>query len=96
MAGSDIGFEIEVIDRPKGSKGFVNLAKCWVVERTFEWFDQNRRISKDYKQLVESAEARIWLCSIDRMWRRLEPPPGQVPYKYRAGVDQKIASNIAA
>ena len=40
IAGSDIDPEIGVIGRPRGSKGFVNLPKRWVVERTFAWFDR--------------------------------------------------------
>jgi putative transposase len=32
-------------------KGFQVLPKRWVVERTFSWIDQNRRMSKDYERL---------------------------------------------
>src|SRR5215216_4053634 len=32
-------------------KGFQVLPRRWVVERTFSWTDQNRRMSKDYERL---------------------------------------------
>jgi transposase len=40
-------------------KGFQVLPRRWVVERTFSWTDQNRRMSKDYERLTESSEAFI-------------------------------------
>ncbi len=29
------------------AEGFLVLPRRWVVERTFSWIDQNRRMSKD-------------------------------------------------
>ena len=44
-------------------QGFVVLPRRWVVvERTFSWIDQNRRMSKDYERLPESAEAYIYVA----------------------------------
>src|SRR5215203_7219340 len=40
---------------PRG--GYVALPRRWVVERTFSWLSQNRRLSKDYERLCASAEA---------------------------------------
>jgi putative transposase len=40
-------------------RGFVVLPRRWVVERTFSWIDQHRRLSKDYERLPESGEAFI-------------------------------------
>lgn len=31
-------------------KGFVVIPKRWEVECTFSWFDQSRRLSKDYEK----------------------------------------------
>ena len=39
----------------KGQRPF--LPKRWIVERTFSWLSQNRRMSKDYERLPESGEA---------------------------------------
>jgi putative transposase len=47
------------------------LPKRWVVERTFSWLGQNRRMSKDYERLPESAEAFIYAAMSRLMARRL-------------------------
>ena len=52
-------------------KGFRVLPKRWVVERTFSWTDQNRRMSKDYERLPESAEAFVYVAMSRLMVRRL-------------------------
>ena len=40
-------------------RGYVALPRRWVVERTFSWLGQNRRMSKDYERLCASAEAFV-------------------------------------
>lgn len=51
--------------------GFKVLPRRWVVERTFSWIDQNRRMSKDYERLPESGEAFIYVAMTRLMARRL-------------------------
>jgi putative transposase len=41
------------------------------IERTLSWIDQNRRMSKDYERLPESAEAFIYVTMSRFMARRL-------------------------
>jgi len=53
----------------KGLRPFV--PKRWVVERTFSWLGQNRRMSKDYERLPESSEAFIYAAMSRLMARRL-------------------------
>jgi transposase len=55
-------------------KGFHVLPKRWVVERTFSWTDQNRRMSKDYERLTETSEASIYVAMSRLMARRLARP----------------------
>ena len=52
-------------------RGYVALPRRWVVERTFSWLSQNRRMSKDYERLCSSAEAFIYAAMIRLMVRRL-------------------------
>ena len=52
-------------------RGFVVLPRRWVVERTFSWLDQNRRMSKDYERLAESSEAFIYVAMSRLMVKRL-------------------------
>ena len=53
----------------KGPRPF--LPKRWIVERTFSWLSQNRRMSKDYGRLPESSEAFIYVAMSRLMARRL-------------------------
>jgi putative transposase len=52
-------------------KGIQVLPRRWVVERTFSWIDQNRRMSKDYERLTETSEAFIYVAMSRLMARRL-------------------------
>jgi putative transposase len=52
-------------------RGFRVLPRRWVVERTFSWLSQNRRLSKDYERLAESSEAFIYAAMSRLMVRRL-------------------------
>ena len=52
-------------------QGFQVLPRRWVVERTFSWIDQNRRMSKDYERLPETGEAFIYVAMSRLMLRRL-------------------------
>jgi putative transposase len=52
-------------------RGYVALPRRWVVERTFSWLSQNRRMSKDYERLCASAEAFVYVAMIRLMVRRL-------------------------
>lgn len=64
-------FRLEVVKRPKGSKGFVLVKRRWVVERTFAWLTQHRRLDRDYERLNEPSEAFIHIAMIRLMLRRL-------------------------
>ena len=49
-----LGKTIEISERIK--PGWVILAKRWIVERTFAWFNHFRRLSKDYEITTCSSE----------------------------------------
>lgn len=63
------GAKVEVVKRSEA--GFVILPKRWIVERTFAWLNQNRRLSKDYELLPEVSEAMIQGAMIRLMLQRL-------------------------
>jgi len=80
---SDGTWELEVVSRPKGTKGWVLLPKRWVVERTFAWLGRYRIHSKDYERLTESSEGMIQLSMIHLMLKRLKPKKDTREFHYR-------------
>ncbi len=52
-------------------RGFEVLPRRWVVERTFSWLSQNRRMSKDYERLCATSEAFVYAAMTRLMVRRL-------------------------
>jgi len=54
-------------------RGFVVLARRWIVVRTIAWIDQNRRMSKDYERRVATSEAFIYAAMSRLMLRCLAP-----------------------
>jgi putative transposase len=66
-------FVLERVLRSDDMKGFVVLPKRWVVERTFAWLTQCRRLSKDYEVLPASSEAMIYIAMTRLLLRRLAP-----------------------
>lgn len=75
---AQLGWTVEVVQRPEQQQGFVVLAKRWTVERTFAWLGRSRRLSKDYEYEVESSEAYIYLAMSRLMLRRLVRSPAIV------------------
>jgi putative transposase len=73
LAEQQVGYRIEVVERPVGAQGFVLLHRRWVVERTFAWLGRYRRNSKDYERLTASSEATMKVSMIHLMLRRLKP-----------------------
>jgi putative transposase len=76
-------YELEIVSRPPGSKGFILLPRRWVVERTFAWLGRYRRHSKDYERLTASSESMVRVSAIHMMLRRLKPNLSGPPFKYR-------------
>ncbi|MBW2708814.1 MAG: transposase, partial [Deltaproteobacteria bacterium] len=52
------------------TKGFQVVPKRWIVERTFGWFQWDRRLIIDYERQSCSAETMVYIASIGKMLRR--------------------------
>jgi transposase len=63
------GLTIEIVKRPDAAKGFVLLAKRWVVERSFAWLGRCRCLAKDWDAKIETSEAWLLIASIRRQVR---------------------------
>ena len=76
-------YELDIVRRPKGAKGWVRLPIRWTVERTFAWLTKCRRLSVDREKSTRSAEAMIRLAMIQLMLNRLCPKENQDEFRYR-------------
>src|SRR5262245_47348650 len=76
-------YELDVVRRPAGAKGFMLLPKRWVAERTFAWLKRYRRLSVDRERSTRSCEAMIRLAMIHVMLNRLCPAEGDQEFRYR-------------
>ena len=76
-------WDLVVVRRPGGAKGWVKLPIRWTVERTFAWLGTCRRLTKDREESVMSSEAFIKLAMIHLMLNRLEPKSADPAFQYR-------------
>jgi len=65
----DLGCRVDISERIKPQ--FEVLPKRWIVERTFGWASNSRRLSKDYEISVESAEAMFQISHLHTLLRKL-------------------------
>ena len=65
------GLEIEITTRLSDQPGFQVIPWRWVVERTFAWLGNYRRLSKDYEYWVYTSDAMIYAAMVHVMVRRL-------------------------
>jgi len=68
-AKEGVHIDREKFQEPKYPRAFLPIR--WIVERTFAWLGQNRRMSKDYERLPETGEALIYAAMSRLMARRL-------------------------
>ena len=64
------GWTLECVSKVAGICGFNVIPKRWVVERTFGWFNFNRRLAKDYEQNISCSTAFIYLTMCRIMLNR--------------------------
>ncbi len=64
-------WEVEIVQRPESTKGFVPEKNRWMVERTYGWFNFRRRLCRDYEKTAESSEAMIRIATISFLINRL-------------------------
>jgi transposase len=62
---------VEIVKRPDHAKGFVELPKRWVVERTLAWLNRCRRLAKHWECQTRKAPAFLILAAIRLMVRPL-------------------------
>ena len=59
------GYLIKIVMRTDDkNKDFKPVSKRWIIERTFSWFDNDRRLCRNYELLMENSETMVKLSSI--------------------------------
>jgi putative transposase len=71
----DTGVRLEAVKRSPGQSYFPIGGKRWVVERTFAWLGNARRLAKDYEFYFKSSASMIYAAMIRLMLRRLASHP---------------------
>lgn len=62
------GWVVEVVLRPNECPSkFQVIPKRWIVERTFSWLENFRRLTIDYEFLAETAETMVQVACIQMM-----------------------------
>lgn len=62
---------VAIVPIPAKQQGFVVLPRRWVVERTLAWFNNYRRLSKDYEVNTTLSAGMIYLASIHTLLKRI-------------------------
>ncbi len=63
-------WNLTIVKRTDAMRGkFVVLPRRWVVERSFAWLGNSRRLSKDYERLTDTAEVFIKITEVHRLLR---------------------------
>jgi len=67
-------WQIEIVERPLGVKGFKLLPRRWVVERTFAWLGRCRRLARDFEGTTATEVAWLLVAHLRLLTRRLARP----------------------
>lgn len=66
------GYILQIVMRSDSKKtGFKPVHKRWVVERTFSWFDNDRRLCRNYELLLETSEEMVKLSAIKLLLNKI-------------------------
>lgn len=65
------GYILEVVVSGDKVNRFKPIGKRWIVERTFSWFDNYRRLCRNYEWTFDSAEVMVKLASIRMLLNKI-------------------------
>jgi transposase len=66
------GYVINIVMRKDDkTTEFKPVSKRWVIERTFSWFDNDRRLCRNYELLFESSENMVKLSAIKLLLNKI-------------------------
>ena len=65
------GYVIQVVISAYKEQGFRPFPKRWIVERTFSWFDNDRRLCRNYELTFDSAEEMVKIATIKLLVQKI-------------------------
>lgn len=66
-----LDFVVEVVRKMRDQHQFMPLKKRWVVERSFGWMMNWRRLVRDYEQRIDVSESMIYVAMGSLLLRRI-------------------------
>lgn len=67
----EYGYELKISPKIKDETQGKVSPKRWIIERTFSWLENFRRLSKDFEFLLETSQAMIYLASIKLLLNKI-------------------------
>lgn len=71
IAKSKYDYTLKISAKIKDNSTTKVSPKRWIVERTFAWLENFRRLSKDFEYLLESSQAMIYLASLKLLLNKI-------------------------
>lgn len=65
------GYVLRVIINGYKNHGFRPIKKRWVIERTFAWFDNDRRLCRNYEVSFDAAEQMVKISAIKLLLNKI-------------------------
>ncbi len=65
------GYVLQVVIGGYQKQGFRPIKKRWVVERTFSWFDNHRRLCRNYEVSFDAAEQMVKIAAIKLLLNKI-------------------------
>ncbi|MFE7244943.1 IS5 family transposase [Streptomyces sp. NPDC057580] len=75
------GVRIEVVRRSDGQRGFVVLARRWVVERTLSWLSRSSCLNRDHERRPDHHQQMVWWAATIRLSRQMAGDAPRRPEK---------------
>jgi transposase len=66
-----VAYLVGIEKAAKGKTGFVPVATRWIVERSNAWMERCKSLVKNFERTLDHATAKINLCFIRLMLKRL-------------------------
>lgn len=65
------GYVVQVVISGYRKQGFRPIKNRWVIERTFAWFDNDRRLCRNYETTFDSAEEIVKIAAIKLLLNKI-------------------------